>query len=166
MWRRRRGNDHELRPLRRFNVRGLTPIERSPEFMRCYGCGPENELGLRLEFGIDEKHRRVEARWTPAGGFAGYKTMVHGGVIATMLDEGMGWALWGLARKTGVTRELKIRFLRPVMIEHEYLVHGWVETSDDALAVVRSAVVDGRGRVVAEATGEWSLISPEKVRDR
>ncbi len=145
---------------------GLLPISRSPEFMRCYGCGPANQHGLRLEFGLDERERRVEARWTPAGDFAGYKTMVHGGVIATMLDEGMGWALWGLAQKTGVTRELKIRFLRPVVIDHEYRVHGWVERSDDTLAVVRSAVLDGRGRVAAEATGEWALISPDKVRDR
>jgi acyl-coenzyme A thioesterase PaaI-like protein len=147
-------------------VTDLVPISRSPEFMRCYGCGPSNEHGLRLHFELDPVNRRVEARWTPAGPFAGYKTMVHGGVIATMLDEGMGWALWGLEQKTGVTRELKIRFMRPVTIDHEYRVHGWVERTDETKALVRSAVLDGRRRVAAQATGEWTLISPDKVRDR
>ncbi len=144
----------------------LSPIPRSPEFVRCYGCGAANELGLRLDFRLDAANQRVEARFHPAGAFAGYKKMVHGGVIATLLDEGMGWALWGIAQKTGVTRELRVRYARPVMIEHEYLVRGWIERIDGDSAVVRATVEDSRGRLAAEGTGEWSLIAPAKVRDR
>lgn len=144
----------------------LAPIPRSAEFVRCYGCGPANEHGLRLDFHLDEANRRVEARWRPAAHFAGYKTMVHGGIIATMIDEGMGWALWGLAQKTGVTRELKVRYLRPVLTSQEYVIHGWVERVEESYAVVRSSVSDARGRVAAEGSAEWALISADKVRDR
>lgn len=144
----------------------LAPIPRSSEFVRCYGCGPANEHGLRLDFHLDEANQRVEARWRPDAHFAGYKTMVHGGIIATMIDEGMGWALWGLAQKTGVTRELKVRYLRPVLTSQEYVIRGWVERVEEGFAVVRSTVSDARGRVAAEGSAEWALISADKVRDR
>ena len=70
----------------------LDEIPTSDDFTHCYGCGADNEHGLNLTFGLDAEAERVVASWIPPSHFAGYRRMLHGGVIASMLDEGMGWA--------------------------------------------------------------------------
>ena len=83
-----------------------------------------------------------------------------------MLDEAMGWALWGLARRVGVTREMVVRFHRPIVIEKPYRILGRIERMDDAAATVLAEVRDARDRLAADGTGEFTFISLDKVRDR
>lgn len=143
----------------------LREIPRTADFQYCYGCGPKNAEGLRLVFSVDETARRVVAGWSPPAKYAGYKRMIHGGVIATMLDEAMGWALYGLLGEVGVTRELTTKFLRPVFIDRAYEIVGWPERHDDLGAVARAEVRDGRGRVSAEGRGEFLFVDHAKARD-
>ncbi len=141
------------------------PIETSANFQRCYGCGPENPKGLGLRFQRDPEAGRVVASWSPPPHFAGYKSMAHGGVIATLLDEAMGWALWGLEGKFGVTQGLELRFQRPLRVERQATVLGWVEALEGRDATLRAEVRDARGRLVASGKGAFRLIGGEKVRD-
>lgn len=137
-----------------------------PDFTHCYGCGADNEGGLALRFYADDAAGSVETRWTPEGRFAGYRRMVHGGVIATLLDEAMGWALWGLAGKMGVTRELLTRYHRPMFLGRPYRVLGRLDRVEAETAVVLAEVRDERGRLAAEGRGEFALVARDKVRDR
>lgn len=144
----------------------LREIPRPDDFRLCYGCGEANPRGLGLSFAVDDDAARVVARWVPPGHFAGYKRMTHGGVISTMLDEAMGWALYGLLGEVGVTRELATKFVRPVFVEREYEILGWLDRRDDDGAVVRAEVRDGRGRLAAEGRGEFLFVDRHKARDR
>lgn len=143
----------------------LEEIPRSEDFTRCYGCGEANAQGLRLRFALDRAAGKVVARWSPPAHFAGYRKMAHGGVIAAMLDEAMGWALWGLEQRFGVTHHLDMRFHRPVLVEREVEILGWVEGTDDAGAKIRAEVRDRRQRLVAEALGEFRFVGGDKIRD-
>jgi len=75
---------------------------------RCIGCGPESRLGLRMRFDVNED-RSVESRVTVGPDFQGWRDVVHGGVVALLLDEAMAYAA-GANGIVGVTADLTDRF--------------------------------------------------------
>ena len=80
----------------------------------CFGCGRENPHGLKLTFfGADDGG--VWCDWTPARVSEGYTGIVHGGLITTVLDEVMGWAVYH-QRIWAVTGKIAVNFRRPVEI--------------------------------------------------
>jgi uncharacterized protein (TIGR00369 family) len=144
----------------------LEPIATARRFTRCFGCGPDNPHGPQLVFGLDREARRVEATWTAMERFAGYEDMLHGGAICTLLDEAMGWALWGLEQRVGVTRDLAVKFVRPVLVGREYRIVGWVEAVTATGATIRAEVQTAKGRVTAEGRAQFTFVDGERVRDR
>lgn len=80
----------------------------------CFGCGRENPHGLKLTF-FEASDGGVWAPWTPVRENEGFTGIAHGGIITTVLDEVMGWAVYH--RKIwAVTGTLNVRFRKPVVI--------------------------------------------------
>lgn len=84
--------------------------------------------------------------------------VVHGGVIYTLVDTGMGLALWTLLRSDELCRtiEIKINYLRPVssgrlVADNEVIQRG------ATVAVLQSRVEDERGKLIALATGSFHV---------
>ena len=75
----------------------------------CFGCGTKNSRGLHLNFTVDAQRRLIKTRWTPTKEFQGYADIVHGGMIALVLDEIMVNLLWKLGLPS-VTAEMTVRF--------------------------------------------------------
>src|SRR5580698_456621 len=79
---------------------------------RCFGCGQANPVGLHLEFLLAEDGSVVSFA-TVADTYEGPPGYLHGGIIATLLDEAMSKAV----RARGLiamTRKLDVEYLRPV----------------------------------------------------
>jgi uncharacterized protein (TIGR00369 family) len=129
----------------------------------CFGCSLDNERGLGLVFQRGEGI--VEAETTLGHAFAGYDGLVHGGIVSTLLDEAMGWAILELAGRFAVTRSLTVDFRRPVFIDKPLKIHARLtgEEADGALRV-EAGVVDGRGRLLASAIGIWVPVRTSRVR--
>ena len=53
----------------------------------CFVCGPENPIGLRLQFRIEDDVCRSE--FTPLPHHCGYDNVTHGGLIFSALDDVM-----------------------------------------------------------------------------
>lgn len=79
----------------------------------CFVCGKGNAYGLQLEFKVDKENRTIETTWIPARHHEGYRNIVHGGLVSTVLDEAMA-KLSTYLDIPAVTAELTVRFLRPV----------------------------------------------------
>src|SRR2546429_8548212 len=62
-----------------------------PHTKSCFVCGVNNPLGLRLDFETDGE--MVRARYAPRPEHSGFKEAVHGGLLFTVLDEAMVWAV-------------------------------------------------------------------------
>jgi hypothetical protein len=62
----------------------LTPMAHSAQ-NECFGCGPANVSGLHLEFFLTESRSVVSTPVIPHG-FDGHPGLLHGGIIATLLD--------------------------------------------------------------------------------
>lgn len=90
----------------------------------CFACGTENPEGLHLSF--EKGGRGVLALFTAEKRHQGYRDMVHGGIISTILDEAMAHA----AIKAGhypVTAEISVRFTSALMIGQKVQVEAWIE---------------------------------------
>lgn len=80
----------------------------------CFGCGRENPHGLKLTF-FTADDGGIKTDWTPARENEGFSGIAHGGIITTVLDEVMGWAVYH--RKIwAVTGKIGVSFRKPVEI--------------------------------------------------
>src|SRR3984893_11449511 len=89
---------------------------------RCFACGHRNESGLQLTF--RREGDRILAEYRPAERYQGFPGVLHGGILATMLDETMG-RTGALRHEWLMTGKLDIRYRRTDASEHAR--PGWRE---------------------------------------
>src|SRR5688500_19960861 len=89
----------------------------------CFACGPSNPIGMRLHIELGEGTAR--AAWTAGPDFVGWSDKLHGGIIATLLDEVMAWAPSSYD-SWAVTAEMRVRFRSPAMPGEEMVATGRV----------------------------------------
>jgi uncharacterized protein (TIGR00369 family) len=130
-------------------------------FDGCFGCGSSNPVGLKLEF--ERVGDTVRSRVSVSSDYAGYRAFAHGGVIATMLDEAMGWAMLHIAGHYGVTKHLNVSYRRPVFVDRPVVLSARVSAQEDSRVFLEARIEDERGRVLAAAEGEWSIVREERA---
>jgi uncharacterized protein (TIGR00369 family) len=129
----------------------LKPMAHSAQ-NRCFGCGQANDTGLRLEFLLKEDGGGVLTLPTVPDRFEGHPGYLHGGVIATLLDEAMSKS----ARARGLltmTRRLEVEYLRPVPSRAPLRVEGRVAESDGRKHWMEAEIRDAAGTVLAQGKG-------------
>ena len=99
----------------------LTPLAHAAQ-NRCFGCGQANPSGLRLEFLLAEDHSVVSLPVIPDS-FEGPTGYLHGGIIATLLDETMSKAIRA-GGFTAMTRQMEVNYLRPVPSSSQLRLEG------------------------------------------
>lgn len=125
-----------------------------PHTHSCFVCGESNAHGLRQRFETDG--RVVRARFTPRAEHVGFQGVVHGGILATLLDEIMVWACAVNAKKFGFCAEMTVRFQRPAAPGEELIVEAeLVENRKGRVFEAKAEVRNVAGEVVASATGKY-----------
>jgi uncharacterized protein (TIGR00369 family) len=118
---------------------------------RCFGCGPDNAGGLRLEFLLAGDESVVCLAAIPDC-FEGPQGFVHGGIIATLLDEAMSKSLRARGL-TAMTRQMEIEYLRPVHSAAPIRLEGRLLRSEGRKHWAEARIHNERGRTLAEAKG-------------
>lgn len=72
----------------------MTEHKLQPNSKMCFICGLENPVGLKLRI-YEVEPGVVETTYTAPEHFQGYPGVVHGGIVATMIDEVSGRSLMG-----------------------------------------------------------------------
>jgi len=125
-----------------------------PHSYSCFVCGEANPLGLRLRFETDG--RIVRARFLPRPEHAGFKGVLHGGLLMTVLDEIMVWACAVGARRFAFSAEMRTRFLRPARPGEPLTVTGeLVANRRGKLFEAQARVTNAAGAVLTQATGKY-----------
>ena len=62
------------------------------EGYNCFGCSPDNEAGVRMEFYEDGDE--VVSIWKPRPEYQGWLNTLHGGIQSVLLDEICGWVVF------------------------------------------------------------------------
>lgn len=128
----------------------------------CFVCGLENPNGLHLHF-YQPAPGEVEARVRIPAGFQGWTGVVHGGVIAAMLDEAAGRAFLdgGNLDRFLFTAKLEIRYRKPVPVDQPLILRGKVKGEKGPVAIGTSEIVDAEGTVLAHAEAWMTPIPAE-----
>ncbi len=82
----------------------------------CFVCGKHNPLGLKASLEVDTDAHSASCQLVIPAEYQGWEGMVHGGVIAALLDEVCAYAGMTIAQQI-VTGELKTRYHKPVPVE-------------------------------------------------
>ena len=128
----------------------LTPLPHKAQ-NRCFGCGPANPTGLRLEFLAAEDGSVVSLATVPEA-FDGHPGYLHGGIIATLLDEAMSKAVRALGL-TAMTRQMEIDYRRPVPSGAPLRLEGRIIRGEGRKHWTEARILNAKGIVLAEAKG-------------
>lgn len=123
---------------------------------RCFACGTENATGLKLRFTYGGDGRSAETRFVPDDAWQGWKDMVHGGILMTLMDETMAKAAvhGGLSI---VTAEMTVKFKRPARVGSALVCSARVDDIRKRLVYASSTVCSEDGTVLAAATGKLMI---------
>lgn len=132
---------------------------------RCFGCGPANEHGLRLESRVEGDE--LVAEWSAAAHHEAFDGVLNGGIIGALLDCHSNWtAAWQLMRTAGadrppacVTAEYAVRLLRPTPTDRPIRLRARVAESGADRATV-DAVIEADGAVTATSRGTFVAVRP------
>lgn len=127
----------------------------------CFACSSPTGLQLRFIHTPDG----ASTRCTVPAKYCGFDGLVHGGIIATLLDETSCWAIFACLGRLGVTREITTRFIKPVMVNTELVVSGRIISHDARNAVVRATVSDAAGNLLAEGESSWAFPRLSRIAD-
>ena len=138
-------------------------MKELPHTRSCFVCGESNPAGLNLRFETDGEI--VQARFVPRAEHIGFKGTVHGGLIATVLDEIMVWACAVPTRKFAFCAELTVRFLAPLSPGREVIVVGELVQNRKRIFEAKAVVKDAGGLVYATGTGKYLPIKEADVAE-
>ena len=124
------------------DVPGIRRFQISPH--HCFACGTLNTNGLQLDLHVERGRSWVELTYEER--FQGWDGIAHGGIIATILDEVMAWALVG-EDDWGVTARLSVDFKQPINVGQTIRAEGWITRS-------RRRIIDTEARIIDAASGD------------
>lgn len=117
----------------------------------CFVCGKSNVYGLQLNWNTEGYE--TSAEFFPARSHQGWQGVVHGGILAAVLDEAMTRLTW---QKYGnaVTGEMTVRYSNPARIGEKLLITGSVEQGKGRLIPAKAEIRNTDGMLIASATAK------------
>ena len=130
----------------------------------CFVCGDSNPVGLKIRFETDGQ--AVETRYIPRDEHAGFKRTLHGGIIATVLDEIMVWACTVHTNRFAYCAELNVRYLAPAPPGGELIARGELGVNKrDRLYEAKGELRSLEGKVLATSTGKYIPLAIEETAE-
>ena len=128
----------------------------------CFACGDRNHHGLRMRFEVDRTTGGVLCRYSPREADQGFPGVLHGGVVSTLLDESMAWALWVQHGALAVTAKMETRYRRTVPADRLLAVRAHVAAARGRRFEVTARLLDVEDAVLAEATALFLRLPPDE----
>lgn len=124
----------------------------------CFVCGEDNPISLNIEFEYDEEKDHVIANFMPDEKLSGYRDVMHGGLVSTLLDEAMAKAIrfkgW-----QAVTAEMKVRFLEPVRLDKKIVIKGRVQDKRRRIIETTAKLEGKMGKELARASAKFIMVN-------
>jgi len=121
----------------------------------CFGCGRHNPIGMHLVFEREPREdgeSAVVTDYRPREEDQGFPAIMHGGLLALLLDEAMGWAMYA-DRIFAVTAKMETRFRQRVGVVAPLRVRAHITRRRGRRIEVEATICDEDGAVLVEASG-------------
>ena len=122
---------------------------------KCFGCSKTNTHSLGLRFWLSDQG--CYTRCAIPDFLCGIDGLVHGGIIAFLLDEVAQWTMVSRIGKIGLTREITVRYLKPVPTKTEIIVEGKIINQKGKNVILNSTICSNDNALLAESTSSWFL---------
>jgi uncharacterized protein (TIGR00369 family) len=125
-----------------------------PHSKSCFVCGSRNPIGLKLRFQTDGKI--VRAKLTPEAVHNGFIDVIHGGLLATVLDEIMVWGCAVQTKHFSYCAEMTVRYLSPARPGEEIIAEGeLVENKRGRIFLAAGVLKRADETVICTSTGKY-----------
>ena len=125
----------------------------------CFACGDWNGLHMRFE---RDGENAVRCTYVPKPEDQGFPGVLHGGIVAALLDESMTWAMWAWDRALGVTAKMETRYRGPARLDGPLVVRARVESVRGRRVEVRAHLEDAQSVTIAEASAVFMRFPAEE----
>ena len=136
-----------------------------PHTANCVVCGRTNPHGLRLDLFVLPETGLVIAEFVPQPHHVGFESLVHGGVLATVLDEAMTWAATWVGKRFCVCGEMSLRLRQGVRVGERLRIEALVDYHRHKLVEPSAKLFDEYHKLLATASGRYVPVSPEQHGD-
>ncbi len=136
--------------------------ERIINYRGCFICGEDNPVGLKLDFFFDREREMAWAEFIPGREHEGYRDLLHGGIISSLLDEVMAKAILAGGIPV-VTSRLTVEFRKPALIGEKLRAEGRITGHKSRAFFTTGQLFGEDGRLVAEASGVYIRAGGELV---
>ncbi len=135
-------------------------MDKQPSSRTCFLCGRQNDIGLKVTWHNDLEEHKVKAVVVVPEHFNGYPGIVHGGIVAALLDETAGRALLldGDYDQLMVTLKLQVRYRKASPTGQPLALTGWTVSRTATRAKVAAELRLPDGSLAAES--EAILLKP------
>jgi uncharacterized protein (TIGR00369 family) len=123
----------------------------------CFGCGGGNARGMKLTFEQDDTARKIIGRFRLGAEYQGAFGIIHGGVIAVVLDEVMG-KVCRFRGVRAVTAEMNIEYLKPVWVDADLIVEGYEKEMAGRNLHLIGEIKDASGKLLARSRGRFVIL--------
>ena len=138
-------------------------MTKQPSSKNCFVCGRVNPVGLKINFN-NTKAGEVTAEIRIPEAYQGYPGVVHGGIIAALLDEVSGRAHMTEQVRFMYTAQLNVSYRKPVPTNTLLLLKGTAGERKDRVAHARGEILDQDGRLLAEAEAVLVDVPQEQLK--
>ena len=128
-------------------------------------CGRENPHGLHLHLHVEEETGVVRCEFTPLTAHIGFEGVVHGGILATVLDEAMVWAATWSGKRFCVCGELNVRYKALAKVGEAVVVEAKIVSARPRLIQTDGVIRDADGNVLVTATAKYVPLPAERNRE-
>ena len=140
-------------------------LNDTTDYQRCFVCGQRNPFGLHLVFRIEDG--TIVTDFQPREEHQGFPGVIHGGIIASVLDETLGrTSILAEYPEWTMTGRLEIRYRRYVPYGPLLRVRARLGTERKRMMQATGVITfaDDETTVLAEAQGTF-LALPSQVVD-
>lgn len=140
---------------------------RQPTSLACFACGRNNPVGLHLEWFNNYDENQVETTFTLDDNYSSYPGTMHGGIIATILDETSGRAILldNDFNRLMVTLKMEMVYKKNTPTNTPLKAVGRVLKDSGSRAQVEGEIILPDGTVSAKCTSILYKI-PQAVKDK
>ena len=139
------------------------PTLELPHTHGCLVCGRTNPHGLHLALHVDAETSTVTTTLTATPHHIGFEDIIHGGLLATVLDETMVWSAIWTAKRICVAAELTIRYRTSARPGDALSVTATPETTRSKLITTTGLITrPSDNATIATATGMFIPLDPAR----
>lgn len=147
-----------------FDMRKIKNPWLAKEGYDCFGCCPDNPLGVKMEFYEDGDD--VVCLWEPQAHHQGWIDTLHGGIQATLIDECASWVVFRKMQTTGVTSRLEVKYRKPIMTTDGRIeIRARLGARRRNIVDIDVTIANATGEICTEGVAVYFTFTPEKAHD-